>query len=134
VDAAEREAIARRSIDAWNDDDWEGQLKEVWKQDGLIVTPDGWPEAGRFEGWDAMVEQWRRVKDSWAEDHVELTSMESHGEAVLAATRWVVRGEASGAPLEVEIWALFEFEGGRISKLVYFMDGRAARSAAEEAR
>jgi ketosteroid isomerase-like protein len=134
VDAAEREALVRESIDGWNSDDWERRLKAIWKQDGLLVSPDGWPEAGTFEGWEAMVEQWRRVKDSWAEEHAELTSVESHGEAVLAGTRWLVRGEASGAPLEVGIWALFEFEDERISKIVYFLDEEAARVAAEEAR
>jgi hypothetical protein len=61
VDPADREALARRSIEAWNADDWEEQLSALWSPDGTIVSPEGWPESGEFRGWPAMVEQRRRV-------------------------------------------------------------------------
>jgi ketosteroid isomerase-like protein len=130
MQAREREELFRRSVEAWDADDWEG-LASIWSPDGVIVAPEGWPEAGTFEGWDALVAQWRRIKDSWAEEHAELVSVEAAGDAVLAETRWSVRGEASGAPLEVEIWILCEFAGERIAKMTYFQDEKAARAAVE---
>jgi ketosteroid isomerase-like protein len=129
----ERESLVRRSIEFWNADDW-GGLRSIWSPEGVVVAPEGWPEAGTFEGWHAMLEQWRRIKDSWAEEHVELTSLEPAGGTLLAACRWILRGEASGAPLEVDAWILCEFAGGRISKMTYFMDREAARSAAAGAK
>jgi ketosteroid isomerase-like protein len=132
VDPEEREDLVRRSILAWNEDDWEG-LRSTWIANGEVVAPEAWPESGTFFGWSAIEQQFRRLKDSWAEERTEAVSVESIGDAVLTHTRWVVRGEASGAPLEVEIWMLCEFEGEQISRASYFMDAEAARAAAERA-
>ncbi|HEY6654580.1 MAG TPA: nuclear transport factor 2 family protein [Solirubrobacterales bacterium] len=134
MDQADREELARRSIEAWNADDWEEGLAAIWSRDGLIVSPQGWPEAGEFKGLPAMVEQWRRIKDSWEEEHVELLAVESVGLRVLASVRWVMRGETSGAPLDVPAWMLFSFKGGRISRIEYFLDESGARAAVEEVR
>ncbi len=38
-----REAMVRRSIEAWNADDWEKRLEAIWSPDGTIVAPEGWP-------------------------------------------------------------------------------------------
>jgi hypothetical protein len=133
VRPADREALARRSIDAWNADDWEEQLRGIWSIDGMIVAPEGWPEAGAFLGWAAMVDQWRRIKDSWAEERVDLIELESMGDRVLAHFRWMTQGEASGAPLDVDVWGVYLFADDRIVKLLYFLDPESARAAAEEA-
>ena len=129
TDFSEREAVVRASIDEWNSADWESGLRSVWDPEGVIVTPEGWPEPGTFVGWDAMVEEWRRIKGSWAQEHVELVSTEAAGEGVLAEVHWTLQGEASGAPLEVEAWLLCEFAGSRLSKMTYFLDREAARRA-----
>jgi ketosteroid isomerase-like protein len=128
----EREELVRRSIAAWNAADWQ-RLESMWKRDGEIVAPEGWPESGTFSGWPAIEQQLRRLKDSWAEERTETISVESRGEAVLTHTRWIVRGEASGAALEVETWMLCEFEGGLLSRATYFLEEEAAHAAAERA-
>jgi ketosteroid isomerase-like protein len=127
----DREALVLRSIDAWNADDWEEQLNAIWSPDGTIVSPDGWPEAGEFKGWPAMLEQWRRIKGSWAEDRVDVIELESIGDRVLAHLRWTLRGEASGAPLQVDVAMVCEVSGDRLSKMTYFLDRESARAAAE---
>jgi hypothetical protein len=133
MDSVDREALVRRSIDAWNADDWEDQLAAIWSPDGTIVAPEGWPEAGEFRGWPAMLEQWRRIKGSWAEDRVEVIELESIADRVLAQLRWILQGEASGAPLEVNAWLVAESEGDRLSRMTYFLDRESARTAAEAA-
>ena len=133
MDSASREALLRRSVEAWNADDFD-QLASVWQNDGTIVSPEGWPEPGTFRGWDALVAQWRRLKDSWDDEHVELISTETAGERAFASARWVMRGEASGAPLEVMVWMIYDFSGDRISRIEYFLDEMAARSALGESR
>ena len=80
MDSTGRERLVRRSIDAWNADDWEDRLRAIWSPEGTIVSPEGWPESGEFRGWPAMLEQWRRVKGSWAEDRVEVVDLESIGD------------------------------------------------------
>lgn len=131
MDSAERESLVRRSIDAWNADDWENQLSAIWSPEGTIVSPEGWPESGEFRGWPAMLEQWRRIKGAWAEDRVEVVELESIGDRVLGSLRWALQGEASGAPLEVDVAILCEFEGERLSKMTYFLDRESARATAE---
>jgi len=134
MDAREREAIVRRSIDAWNSENWEDELRALWDPDGKVVAPEGWPERGEFEGWSAMVEQWRRIKGSWASEHVEVDALRSVDDRVLADLRWILRGEASGAPFEAEVAFVCEFKGDRLVRMEYFLDREAARTAAEEGR
>ena len=131
MDSAGREELVRRSIEAWNADDWEEQLRAIWTPDGTIVSPEGWPESGEFTGWPAMVEQWRRIKGSWAEERVDAVNVESIGERVLVDLRWTMRGDASGAPLEVDVAMVCEFEGERLSRMTYFLDRDGALEAAE---
>ncbi|HEY6636915.1 MAG TPA: hypothetical protein VIZ61_04450 [Solirubrobacterales bacterium] len=83
MDAASREALVRRSIEAWNANDFE--------QLGAIVGPQA-----------------------------------------LASVRWVMRGEASGAPMDVRTWMVYWFMDDRISRIECFLDESAARAALEE--
>jgi hypothetical protein len=131
MDSAGREDLVRRSVDAWNADDWEDQLKVIWSPEGTIVSPEGWPESGEFTGWPAMLDQWRRIKSSWAEERVEVVDLEPIGERVLGNLHWTLRGDASGAPLEVDVALVCEFENERLSKMTYFLDREGARQAAE---
>jgi ketosteroid isomerase-like protein len=123
------ESVLRRSIDAWNANDWE-VLESLWNPDGTIVAPEGWPEPGPREGWDAIREQFERIKDSWTEERAEVLSIRPIGDRLFAEIRWTVRGEASGAPLEVGMWMLCDLEGGRFSAIEYFLDRDAAHAAA----
>src|SRR5215216_3593069 len=114
----------------WNASDWDA-LEALWNPDGEIVSPEGWPEPGTFSGWPAMREQFERIKDSWAQDHVEVLSQQFIGDRLLSDIRWTVRGEASGAPLEVEMWMVSAFRDRKFSKIEYFLDRDAAVAAAE---
>ena len=118
----------RRAIEAWNENDWEA-LQKLWDPEGEIVPPEGWPETGARTGWPAIREQFRVIKDSWSEDRVEAISIEQVGDRALTHVHWAVRGEASGAPLQVEMWMLFEFGNGLISRIQYFLEREAASSA-----
>jgi ketosteroid isomerase-like protein len=130
ADDLPNESLLRRSVEAWNADDWE-LLESLWNPDGHILAPEGWPEAGRRDGWVAIREQFERIKDSWMEERVEVLAVRSVGERLLADIRWRVRGEASGAPLEVPMWMLCEFEEGRFLSIEYFLDHGDALATAE---
>jgi ketosteroid isomerase-like protein len=127
----EEESVLRRSIEAWNEDDYE-TLESLWSPDGEIVPPEGWPEPATPSGWPAIKEQFLRIKDSWTEERADLMTVEPIGNRILGHLRWSVRGEASGAPLEVAMWMLCDFDGRRFTRIRYFLDERAARQAAEE--
>jgi ketosteroid isomerase-like protein len=124
------EAVFRRSVEAWNADDWE-KLESLWNPNGHIVAPEGWPEPGRRDGWNAIRKQFDRIKESWTEEHAEILDIRSAGDLLFASLRWVVRGEASGAPLEVHMWMLCAFQDGMFTSIEYFLDRDAAMAAAE---
>ena len=123
------EELLRLSIERWNADDWEA-LESFWDPDGEVVAPAGWPEAGTYRGWPAIREQFERVKGSWAEERVEIARAREMPAGLLADLRWTMKGEASGAPLEVEMWMLSEFKGGLFTRVRYFLDRGEAELAA----
>jgi ketosteroid isomerase-like protein len=125
------ESVLRRSVEAWNANDWP-MLESLWHSDGEIVAPEGWPEPGPRQGWTAIREQFDRIKGSWTEERVEVLSVSGTDERLLADLRWVVKGEASGAALEVAMWMLCDFRGDRFTRIQYFLDREKALAAAEE--
>lgn len=125
------ETLVRRAFDVWNANDWEA-LEQLWNSDGVAIAPEGWPEPGEFVGWPAIREQFERLKDSWVEERVEVLSARPAGEHLLVDLRWTVLGEASGAPLDVEMWMLCDFRGERFARAEYFLDREAALTAAGE--
>jgi hypothetical protein len=60
-----------------------------------------------------------------------VVDLESIGDRVLGYLRWILRGDASGAPLEVEVAILCEFDDERLFKMTYFLDRERARTTAE---
>ena len=126
----DRRAIFESFAAAWNANDWKA-LEALHDRETEIVAPEGWPEAGTFRGWPEVSRQYRRVKGSWTSERMEPGLMEPAGEAMLTCTRWITRGESSGAELEVDMWAVTEFRDERIRRIEYFLDEGAARAAAE---
>jgi hypothetical protein len=122
------EELLRRSIELWNADDWEA-LGRMWDPEGEVVAPEGWPESGTFRGWPAIQVQFERLKGSWAEERVEILGIREVPSGLFADIRWIVKGDASGAPLEVDMWALYEFRGELVRRIDYFLDRDAAEAA-----
>jgi ketosteroid isomerase-like protein len=126
-----REEIVERSVQAFQDEDWD-LLESVWDPDGEIVGPEPWPESGTFSGWPAMLAQLKRLKESWAEDRIEIIEHSRSGERLSTRFRWSARGEASGLESETEMWMVSEFRGDRLVRARYFSDAGEARAALEE--
>jgi ketosteroid isomerase-like protein len=122
--------VVRRSFDAWNSNDWEA-LEELYDPDAVAQAPDGWPEPGVIEGFEAVREQFARNKDSWEEEHVEIDEIRELGpDRVLAHVRWVTKGKASGLAFETPVTELLTVRGGRITRAEFFLDRARALEAA----
>ena len=63
---------------------------------------------------------------------VELLELESIGDRILARVRWTMRGEASGAPLQVDVALVCEARDDRLTKMAYFLDREAARAESKK--
>ena len=122
--------LARELNDAWNRSDWETTEALFWP-DAEAIAPEGWPEAEDSRGWQAVLRQFERLKDSWTEERFELESIEAiDDQRVLQSGRWRGAGKESGIPLDLEIWIISIFRDGRVAKIVYFTDRDEAMRAA----
>ncbi|MGH2981505.1 MAG: nuclear transport factor 2 family protein [Solirubrobacterales bacterium] len=121
----------RRSIDAWNRNDWEAMEASATPEIS-IVAPEGWPESGVFEGWPAVRRQYERLKGSWSDERIEVLALDPVGDdRVLAHLHWTGHGETSGLDLDLRTWGLNTLEDGRITRTEFFLDRDAAMRAAD---
>jgi ketosteroid isomerase-like protein len=130
VSADQSIEIVRDSIDVWNRNDWAG-LEAAVAPEVVIRAPEGWPETGIFKGWPAVRAQYKRLKDPWSEERLEIIDLEAVGEdRVLAHLRWVGQGKGSGLGLDMRSWPLYTVKAGRIARIEFYLDADAARRAA----
>jgi 2-(1,2-epoxy-1,2-dihydrophenyl)acetyl-CoA isomerase len=121
--------VVRRALDAWNRDDWE-ELEKINHPDVVIAAPEGWPEGGEFEGWDAVRRQFERLKEVWSEEHFDGDSIEAIGEErVLVSGHWRGHGGASGLDADFEMWVVYRVLEGRIVRTDFCLSKSAAESA-----
>jgi ketosteroid isomerase-like protein len=122
--------LAQEANDAWNRSDWETMEALYWP-DAEAVAPKGWPEAEDSLGWEAVLRQFERLKDSWTEEHFELESVEAiDDQRVLQYGRWRAVGKESGIPLDLELWIIAVFRDGKVAKIVFFLERDEAMRAA----
>ena len=122
--------VVRRSFEAWNADDWPA-LEAAYDPDVIADPPEGWPEGETAYGWEAVRVQFKRLKDAWEDERVEVEEVGELGDRVLAQFRWVGRGKASGVDVGEPLWALFTVRDDRIVRLKYFLSRSNAVKAAE---
>jgi ketosteroid isomerase-like protein len=121
--------VVRRALDAWNRNDW-SQLESVNDPDAVIVAPEGWPEGGEFEGWDAIRRQFERLKEAWSEEQIDAESVEAIGdETVLVRGHWRAHGGVSGLDADFEMWVVYTVRGGRIVRTDFCLSEDAAEAA-----
>jgi ketosteroid isomerase-like protein len=128
--SGENTETVRRSFDAWNRNDWE-ELERCYHPNAVAKTPEGWPEGGVLEGWEAIRNQMARNKDSWEEEQVEVVELrELDLDRVMARIRWTTTGSESHLAFESGLTALFTLREGRIARLDYYFDHAKALEAA----
>jgi ketosteroid isomerase-like protein len=126
VNEPEVERVARETLEAWNDDEWD-RFEVLWNPDAEIVTPPEWPEPGTFRGLADVRAEFERLKDTWDTDRVELLSLESRGDRALVHIRWSGTGAKSGFPFDLQVWWVGTVRDGRNQRVEYYMDEKSAR-------
>jgi ketosteroid isomerase-like protein len=124
--------VIHELIRRWNSGDLEGAL-HLYTEDAEIRTGTHWPEVTTYRGHEqirATTEEWASL---WERIQIELASLEEHGDKVVATGCWVMRGAASGAEGEMEIFIAFTIRGGKIAVLEWFADRDSAVAAARGA-
>ena len=105
--------LVREAFRHFEAEDFEA-IEHLWDPDGLMTSPEGWPEKGPFEGRGAIIGQFRRLASDW-ESHGfrEVEIVADREDWVVLSFQWEVQGAGSGAPVATRITAAYHFTDGR---------------------
>ena len=121
--------FVRRRFGAALEGDWKTSLDKL---DPKVEIHDfDLPDAGVYHGHDgfrAWLERWSDGWESWRMEDVQFRSAGEDG--VIALFRVVARARYTGIELERDDAIVYRIRGGKIARLDYFNDQRAALDAA----
>jgi ketosteroid isomerase-like protein len=105
--------VVRRFYEAWNAGDMNA-LGELYDPDAVVRAPDGWPEPGPFVGREAVMRQFRQMRETWDADAGEpLSDFIDAGDRVVV--RFVWRGAGHGPESTMEFTVVYTLREGRIA-------------------
>src|SRR5688572_29274431 len=82
---------------------------------------EGWPEPGPWVGREAVMRQWKQLRETWDADTFELISEFSDvGDRV--AVRFIWRGTGHGPEANIELTGVHTVRKGRIFYVEFFWD------------
>jgi ketosteroid isomerase-like protein len=119
--------IVRGLVDAWNADDWDA-MADALHPDAVGIPPEGWPEGGTdAEGAEELLTQFRRLKDSWEEERVEVDEIREEGDEIVILGRWVTRGQSSGIAMQVPVSVMGQVRDGKVVRAQFGVDDSGSR-------
>ena len=99
--------------------DMEG-LAKLYTPDAVGFAMEGWPEAGPFDGREAVIRQYERLQESWEEQTNEAVRTLAHGDWVAVEWLWNVRGAGSGIRQTMSMSAAYRISHERIAEVRFF--------------
>ena len=121
--------VVRRLFDYWEQGEWEASAELFDSDFESVFSATAFPDPGSYRGARSTLDAWRRWLEAWEEFSLELEETIPAGEGVVALNRLRGRGKASGIPVDSEVGCIFDFNQGRIVRMV-FCDRRQALEAA----
>lgn len=126
MSAESDEALVRKGLRAWNENDWE-TMEATTTSETVMIAPESWPESGTFKGWPAIRRQWERLKEGLRDERTEIAALETDGDgSVLVHVRWLGTWE-SGLDLDMSFWTIYVCEDDRFRQIRFHMDEASAR-------
>jgi len=119
--------IVRRAWEAWERGDLTGWLDLV--SDDLVTRRVGLDNA-TFHGKEGFLEQASEWSEGFVEWSVAAEEFIDAGDQVVARNHQAARGEASGAPIEMDFWFVYTISQGKIARVDMFVNKREAHEAA----
>jgi ketosteroid isomerase-like protein len=118
-----------RLVGFWNANAWDA-MGAVCTDDVVVEGPEMWPESEDAHGWPAVRQQFERLKSSWSEERIELVEKISNGDCTFVKTRWITKGQASGVPIEADMFSCYWFREGLVERIVFTTDRAKALAIA----
>jgi len=95
--------VARAAVAAWNAGDME-RLRELYDPDATMhyKGSSDWLESGPYLGRDAIMRQFRWLRDTWDRDALRIVGdVLAAGDRVVVQATWEVAGLGPGGDLEM---------------------------------
>ena len=119
--------VVRRGFDAWNAGDMDA-LRELYDPDVIVRAVEGWPEPGPYVGRDAVIRQWKKQREAFDADAIEVVGdYIDVGDRV--AVRVVWRGAGAGPEADIELTGLFTVRNEAVLGTEFFWDHSEALKA-----
>ena len=120
----------RRGYDAFAEGDMES-VRSIWTDDLQWEGPDleSLPDAGRFEGPDAVIEMFGRLPDYWDGLSVTPDEFVEDGDTVVVLGHNEGRGKATGEEIKVPFAHVWRMRDGKAERVQVLYDtGVTARA------
>jgi ketosteroid isomerase-like protein len=119
--------VVRTGIEAWSAGDFD-TIRELLHPDVVLRAADGWPEPGPYVGREAVVRQWKQMRETFDVNTVEpVSEFVSVADRVLV--RYVWRGLGHGPESRIEVSYVGTVRDGKLLAVEFFWDHAAAREA-----
>lgn len=97
--------------------------------DVVLVTDWRWPEAGEYQGIEAVNRFFEGYYDDWSRTSLDWDEPIPVGDRVLVRFRMGVTGRSSGMDVVNEASGVYTIRDGRIARIEYFLDHAEALEA-----
>jgi ketosteroid isomerase-like protein len=110
----------RALFESWNAGDMDA-LRDLYDPDVIVRAPEGWPEPGPFVGPDAIMLQWKQMREVWEADALEpITDFLDAADRV--AVKFIWHGADRGLDADLELTGVWTVRKGKIFATEFFWD------------
>jgi ketosteroid isomerase-like protein len=124
-----RVEVVRRLFAYWERGDWPASAELFDPDFETVFGTESFPDPGHYRGARRTLDAWSGWLEAWDELRVELQDVIEAGERVVTLQRLRGRGKGSGADVDREVGCIFDFDRGKIVRMI-FCDRHQALEAA----
>jgi ketosteroid isomerase-like protein len=112
---------------AWNAGDMDA-FREGYDPDAIMRAVEGWPEPGPWVGREAIMRQWKHMREAWDADKVEAVG-DIIGIGDRVAVRYIWHGRGHGPESRLEFTTVCTVRKRKIVYQEFFWDHADALEA-----
>jgi ketosteroid isomerase-like protein len=127
--SADNAEIVRNAFEAFNEGDWDRALRDCHDDvEWVNLRERNIDQPASLHGREQIRSFWDDFFGIWDSSTMDLVEVEDHGDRVLIGVHFESHGQASGVPIVLDYYAVYEFRDGRIARI----ENVATREQAEE--
>jgi ketosteroid isomerase-like protein len=117
--------VVKAAFSAWNTGDMDAH-NALYHPDAVVWQPKGWPE-GPFFGKEAVLRQFKQMRETWDTDMLEIKEFIDVGNRV--AVRLVWHGAGRGPEADLAMTGIYTVRDGRVLAVEFIWDHAEALEA-----